>query len=61
MAEASKMELKEEKQKVDVVKKKGNLGEKLDEVTKRDERDKGGSWNGRCEKKGEKMGEENRE
>ena len=37
MAEASKMELKEEKQKMDVVK-KGNLRDKLDEVTKRDER-----------------------
>jgi hypothetical protein len=38
MAGASKIEQKkEEKQKMDVVKKEGNLGEKLDEVTKRDE------------------------
>ena len=57
MAEASKMEQKkEEKQKMGVVKKKGNLGEKLDEVTKRDEKDKGGSWNGTCEKKTRKNG-----
>ena len=46
MAEASKMEQKkEEKQKM------GYLGEKLEAVTKRDERDKGGSWNGSCKKK----------
>ena len=62
MAEASKMEQKKEKkQKMDVVEKKGNLGENLDELTKRDERDKGGSWKGTCEKKREKVGEENTE
>jgi hypothetical protein len=44
---------KEEKQKIDVVKKKG----KVHEVTKRDERDKGGNWNGTC---GGGRGEEER-
>ena len=62
MAEASKMEQKkEEKQKMNIVQKKGNLGEKLDEVTKRDEKDKGGSWKGTCGKKRGKVGEENTE
>jgi hypothetical protein len=52
MTEANKMkQSKEEKQKMVVVKKKGNLGEKLEEVRKRHERDKGGSWNGTCNKK----------
>jgi len=54
MAEASKMEqMKEEKQKMNIVKKRGNLGEKLDEVTKRDERDKSGSWKEACGKRWE--------
>jgi len=40
MTEANKMkQTKEEKQKMVVVKKKGNLGEKLEEVRKRHERE----------------------